>query len=1115
MNEISKDELIKAYIKLKSHIYYDTNELFQRRKLAEFETGFNSKEDSINSFIKSQRYNLDEEFDKITELINKNHIDRGFEKYFNQIELIYLPKKFNKNDDGENFLSNQRIQNDYEIEKITVFADIPIELHLISILWLIKFGYKLDKKLDSSCIGNRLILNKSKSGIVKGSGLFKPYFGQYQKWRDQSVLEAQQKLQNGSKVAFLNLDLKDFFYSVRLNFDEIENLIFEEEGNKTNSNVHNIFKEFHIRFTKLLSDRKYPNKLIENIDANKVILPIGIASSYVIANYYLSDFDNRIKKLIPQVYYSRYVDDILIVIENPDFEFHKKEKCESVKFSFDNYYENEKVKENITFAKNETEYYDKKKVSKTERFILETLYPIVKLIDLPDELNSNKLTNKDDDLCENQVPKIFKITCIEGAFFQGEKTLLYYFDNEESTAVIDKLKQELEERASEFRDFPDESIGDGSFDEQAYHLVFDGTEGKIRTLKDYKEDRYGLSVFLANRIFAALRRSKKVDKLETDKLLKLFKGLNNLEHFRLWEKVFTFFLVNDNKEGFILFYKHTLLQIKKLNKNNRIQNSEIIYNNVADSLMAYFDISVEMSLSLNPEFIKFKSKEYLDLEIFQNTYKEELYFKNNISLLLPGSFYNYKFRTCNLIRHHYVAHPLLNYTNAYGNSRLNLVDRNLPNSKEVTSKLEFSESKQKLSPRLVKFWECCIAISSFTLLRRSSDFFELGDERYQYTRIFNNSEFDDPQEPNNESFILEQAFNLYTKINASHFPANPPNIDDFFMREKKCLTPPTGERDVKVNELHINKVQKFEDKPSISIANTQIKLSNIELSIKGKPNLSEQRYLSFTKLLKESRKAEANIFILPESSVPYEFVSSLAKYSEKNQMAIIAGLEHWKVEDVCYNFIVSIIPICVNGVNDAIVIYRLKNHYAHIEELIIRGFGYKVPKPFKYRYDLINWRNLYFTSYYCFELADTFHRSIFRSKIDLLIASEWNKDTPYFSNIVEALSRDLHCYIAQVNTSQFGDCRLTQPSESARKDLMKLKGGKNDTVLVEDLNIRDLREFQLKYFERIKADNDETFKPLPPDWNRKDVNKRIENKTIFIRDNNLGNNDFEDDESNF
>ena len=36
MSKISKEEVKAAYVKLKSHIYYDTTELFQRRKLAEY-----------------------------------------------------------------------------------------------------------------------------------------------------------------------------------------------------------------------------------------------------------------------------------------------------------------------------------------------------------------------------------------------------------------------------------------------------------------------------------------------------------------------------------------------------------------------------------------------------------------------------------------------------------------------------------------------------------------------------------------------------------------------------------------------------------------------------------------------------------------------------------------------------------------------------------------------------------------------------------------------------------------------------------------------------------------------------------------------------------------------
>ena len=36
-NEVKFDQINEAYIKLKSHIYYDSTELFQRIKLAEFE----------------------------------------------------------------------------------------------------------------------------------------------------------------------------------------------------------------------------------------------------------------------------------------------------------------------------------------------------------------------------------------------------------------------------------------------------------------------------------------------------------------------------------------------------------------------------------------------------------------------------------------------------------------------------------------------------------------------------------------------------------------------------------------------------------------------------------------------------------------------------------------------------------------------------------------------------------------------------------------------------------------------------------------------------------------------------------------------------------------------
>ena len=120
-----------------------------------------------------------------------------------------------------------------------------------------------------------------------------------------------------------------------------------------------------------------------------------------------------------------------------------------------------------------------------------------------------------------------------------------------------------------------------------------------------------------------------------------------------------------------------------------------------------------------------------------------------------------------------------------------------------------------------------------------------------------------------------------------------------------------NEKKVEINELRFNDEIRFEQNPFISIANIIVEQENIEASIKGKPVLNHNRYKVFSKLLKESRKEKANILILPEFSVPYEFVSSLSKYSDKNQLAIIAGLEHWTVAGIAYNFIVTIIPITI------------------------------------------------------------------------------------------------------------------------------------------------------------------------------------------------------------
>lgn len=115
-------------------------------------------------------------------------------------------------------------------------------------------------------------------------------------------------------------------------------------------------------------------------------------------------------------------------------------------------------------------------------------------------------------------------------------------------------------------------------------------------------------------------------------------------------------------------------------------------------------------------------------------------------------------------------------------------------------------------------------------------------------------------------------------------------------------------------------------------------------------------------------------------------------------------------------------------------------------------------------------------------------RSIFQSYIDAVIAVEWNHDVNYYSNIIESLSRDIHCYCIQTNTSEYGDSRITKPSKTENKDILRIKGGSNATAHVGTIDLEQLREFQMKAYSGQKEDK--TFKPTPPDFDYKGAYER-------------------------
>ena len=231
------------------------------------------------------------------------------------------------------------------------------------------------------------------------------------------------------------------------------------------------------------------------------------------------------------------------------------------------------------------------------------------------------------------------------------------------------------------------------------------------------------------------------------------------------------------------------------------------------------------------------------------------------------------------------------------------------------------------------------------------------------------------------------------------------------------------------------------------------------------------------------------MLVLPENYVPFEWLPQLASKVAREGLAIITGVEHVIAGTNVYNFTAVILPFkYFKTIPTAAIFFQLKKHYPPEEKRIIEGYEYKaiegtVDRP------LYRWHDCYFPVYCCYELASITDRAEFMSWADMVVAVEFNRDVNYFGSIVESLSRDLHCYFVQVNTSQYGDSRITQPTKSEERNLIAVKGGLNQSLLIGEIDIQALREFQIKTYNLQKNG---MFKPTPPGIDVKIVRRKME-----------------------
>lgn len=558
--------VIKAFTKLKSSLYYEKNNLHLRQQMVDF---------------------CSEEIgQKLDNLANRLSNGDSFDDELKKIGLFLLPKKIKSTQSDPNILSNSFDFNKNEIERLMIYADIPIELHIVAILWVMLFGSKLDKELDQYCWGNRLIIDEDTEEIKAGRHLFKPYFKQYQQWWSKAIDEANHLLENKENVCILNLDIQNYYHSIRIKPDDLKNK--DGDWNDSEKIVWQLFLKIHQKYNEVLCNFGFREDDFENGFA----LPVGLLSSPLLANCYLKGFDQKVNEALTPAYYGRYVDDILIVVK------HAKQP-ESIKSFID------KLK--IGLVSKETKDGDAKK----------TIWYF------------------------DEMPKLT---------LQQEKIFLYYFDHKFSSELLSKFEKEQREHSSEYRflsDEEDERFDDGQFDIEA---CFDQMEDSKARFKPQSENKYKLACYLSKFIKRRIQRGAKYGKEKEKQLKKFFQGSQLIKYHFFWEKLFSLYAVSNDADSFLTLKKQIEKQIDKLKvatiSDWKRVDCESITKEMQKDLRDYLKISMKIAISVaHKEFvgkIEEKIKSVTDFDCYYKChYVRKTYFSRVLQDFFNGDGYQF------------------------------------------------------------------------------------------------------------------------------------------------------------------------------------------------------------------------------------------------------------------------------------------------------------------------------------------------------------------------------------------------------------------------------------------------------------------------------------------
>lgn len=187
-----------------------------------------------------------------------------------------------------------------------VMARCSLDFHVLSTLWMLEVGHLFDAKLTTCAYGNRLRRARGGTGLNPLSlGTFQPYLKPFRDWRDQGIQAMRTALDANKKIVALTADVSSFYHELNPGFMLDPAFVVDLLG----LDLSTAQAKLHRLFINALQAWAAGTPL-------KKGLPVGLPASAVVANVALAELDRIVEQQLAPLYYGRYVDDILLVMEN-------------------------------------------------------------------------------------------------------------------------------------------------------------------------------------------------------------------------------------------------------------------------------------------------------------------------------------------------------------------------------------------------------------------------------------------------------------------------------------------------------------------------------------------------------------------------------------------------------------------------------------------------------------------------------------------------------------------------------------------------------------------------------------------------------------------------------